>query len=51
MFIIVHELPGRIRFRSSSRISRDAAETLAEKLDAVAGIIGVRVNPRSGSVL
>ena len=51
MFVVVHELPGRIRFRSDKPFGRDIALRLAEGLDALPGIEGVRVNPRTGSVL
>lgn len=51
MFFVVHELPGRIRLRSDKPFGRDIALRLAEGLDALPGIEGVRVNPRTGSVL
>ena len=49
--MLVHEIPGRLRLRTRTRISPQGAQILAERLDAVAGILGVRVNPRTGSVL
>lgn len=50
-FFIVHELPGRIRFRTTTDFNRSFAVSLADRLDAIPGIEGVRVNPRTGSVL
>lgn len=50
-FAIVHEIPGRIRLRSSIAFDIAAAHELADALDAVEGIEGVRVNPVTGSVL
>lgn len=51
LFAVVHDLPGRMRFRASAGFSLRLARELAERLDAVDGIVGVRVNPRTGSVL
>lgn len=50
-FCIVHEIPGRIRLRADKHFSYELAVSLAERLDAVPGIEGVRVSPRTGSVL
>ncbi len=50
-FVIIHELPGRMRLRARSRFSLRRAQSLADRLDAIDGIEGVRVNPRTGSVL
>ena len=50
-FCIVHEIPGRIRLRADKPFSYELAVSLAERLDAVPGIEGVRVSPRTGSVL
>lgn len=51
VFVLVHEVPGRARFRAASGFSLRLARSLAEGLDALEGIEGVRVNPRTGSVL
>ena len=48
---VVHHIPGRIRWRSANCFTRSLAETIAEKLDAIAGVEGVRVSPRCGSIL
>ena len=50
-FSIVHEISGRLRLRADEPFSYDQAVSLAERLDAVPGIEGVRVSPRTGSVL
>ena len=50
-FFLVHEIPGRMRLRTQSRFGRTTASALAEELDAIPGIEGVQVNPRTGSVL
>lgn len=51
LFFIVHDLPGRVRLRARYGFSLRKAQVLADRLDAVGGIEGVRVNPRTGSVL
>ena len=48
---VVHHIPGRIRWRSANCFTRSLAETIAEKLDAITGVEGVRVSPRCGSIL
>lgn len=54
-FIIVHELETsegvRLRARAERHFSRPEAENLADALDAVEGVEGVRVNPLVGSIL
>ena len=50
-FVLVHRIPGRARLRGEKRFGVRTAEALADGLDAVAGMEGVRVNPRTGSVL
>ncbi len=53
-FVIVHEiqaLPGRLRARTSSRLDARQAVALARALADLEGIDGVKVNPRTGSVL
>ena len=49
--VLVHRIPGRARLRGEKRFGVRTAEALADGLDAVAGMEGVRVNPRTGSVL
>ena len=51
LFFIVHDVPGRVRLRARSGFSLRKAQILADRLNAVGGIEGVRVNPRTGSVL
>lgn len=51
VFCFVHEIPGRLRVRARDGFSYGIAVSLAEHLDAIPGIEGVRVNPRTGSVL
>ena len=50
-FVLVHRIPGRARLRGEKRFGVRTAEALADGLDAIAGMEGVRVNPRTGSVL
>ena len=50
-FVLVHRIPGRARLRSDAPFGMRTAETLADRLDALEGVEGVRVNPRTGSVL
>ena len=54
-FFIVHELETsegvRLRARADRHFSLSEAEGLADALDAVEGVEGVRVNPLVGSVL
>ena len=50
-FVLVHRIPGRARLRSDASFGMRTAETLADRLDALEGVEGVRVNPRTGSVL
>ncbi|MFQ9489718.1 MAG: HMA2 domain-containing protein [Bilophila wadsworthia] len=51
LFFIVHDVPGRVRLRARYGFSLRKAQVLADRLDAVGGIEGVSVNPRTGSVL
>ncbi len=50
-FFLVHEIPGRMRLRTPSRLGTGMTKSLADRLDAIPGIEGVRINPRTGSVL
>lgn len=43
---VVHHIPGRIRWRSANCFTRSLAETIAEKLDALAGIRTEAAPPR-----
>ncbi len=49
-FIIAHQLPGRIRLRTAP-LSADFANTLADRLESLPGITGVRISLRTGSIL
>lgn len=48
LFFIVHDVPGRVRLRARYGFSLRKAQVLADRLDAVGGIEGVRVNPVRG---
>ncbi|MBO4312468.1 MAG: heavy metal translocating P-type ATPase, partial [Desulfovibrionaceae bacterium] len=53
-FVLVHEikaLPGRLRARTLSRLDARQAGALARALSNIEGLEGVKVNPRTGSVL
>lgn len=50
-FVLIHRIPGRARLRSEQRFGLRTATALADALDALEGVEGVRVNPRTGSVL
>ncbi len=53
-FVIVHEISGvqgRLRARALSGFSRRMARNMAERLERVPGLAGIRVNPLTGSVL
>ena len=50
-FVLVHRIPGRARFRSETGFGVRTATALADRLDTLEGVEGVRVNPRTGSVL
>ena len=50
-FVLVHRIPGRARLRCGTRFGVRTATALADGLDALEGMEGVRVNPRTGSVL
>ncbi len=50
-FTVLHHIPGRIRLRSATAFGQETAVFLADALDAVPGVDGVRVNSRTGSVL
>lgn len=48
---VVHHIPGRVRFRCARGFGLGTATMLADGLNAFGGVEGVRVNPRTGSVL
>lgn len=50
-FSVVSHTPGRIRFVADFPFGSKGSEELADKLDVIEGIEGVRINPRSRSVL
>ena len=50
-FVLIHRIPGRARLRSRQSFGRRTATALADALEALEGVEGVRVNPRTGSVL
>ncbi|WP_346745054.1 heavy metal translocating P-type ATPase [uncultured Turicimonas sp.] len=48
---MVSHTQGRIRFVSDFPFGSEGAEELADKLDLISGIEGVRINPRTRSIL
>lgn len=48
---VVSHIPGRIRWKSERRFTDEFAVSLASRIEAVAGVAGVRVAPRCGSIL
>ncbi|MBP3730101.1 MAG: heavy metal translocating P-type ATPase [Mailhella sp.] len=50
-FALIHQIRGRARLRSAHEFSQETAVMLADGLEMVPGVEGVRVNPRTGSVL
>ncbi len=50
-FSVVSHTQGRIRFVSDFPFGSEGAEELADKLDLISGIEGVRINPRTRSIL
>ena len=50
-FSIVHQIRGRARLRALHDFGMETAVMLADGLETVPGVEGVRVNPRTGSVL
>ncbi len=48
---VVSHTIGRIRYRTDFPFGFAAAEVLADKLDLIAGIEGVQINPRTRSIL
>ena len=50
-FSVVSHTQGRVRFVSDFPFGSEGAEELADKLDLIPGIEGVRINPRTRSIL
>lgn len=51
VFTLVHEVGNRTRWRTDGTMSLASAKLLADELERVSGVTGLRVNPRSGSVV
>lgn len=49
--IIISDIPGRLRVRDRQLAEGARAGTIEEQVQAVAGVTGVTVNPRTGSLL
>ncbi|WP_298068288.1 heavy metal translocating P-type ATPase [uncultured Mailhella sp.] len=50
-FSLIHRIPGRVRLRAAKPFNVQTAVMLADGLELLDGVEGVRVNPRTGSVL
>ena len=50
-FVLIHHIPGRARLRTSEVFGHETSIGLADGLEVLPGVEGVRVNPRTGSVL
>lgn len=50
-FRIVHDIPGRIRFRAERNLNLPTAEKVADALYALGGVEGVRISLRTRSIL
>lgn len=51
VFQLIHEVGNRTRWRTTGTMSRASAALLADELEALEGVTGLRVNPRTGSVV
>lgn len=51
VFTLVHEVGNRTRWRTDGTMSLASAKLLADELERVPGVTGLRVNPRTGSVV
>ena len=51
VFTLVHEVGNRTRWRTDGTMSLASAKLLADELVRVSGVTGLRVNPRTGSVV
>lgn len=48
---VMHHIPGRIRWKADRRLTEDLACRIASCVAALPGVTGVRVSPRTGTVL
>lgn len=51
VFKLVHEVGNRTRWRTDRTMSLASAKLLADELEQTPGVTGLRVNPRTGSVV
>ena len=51
VFKLVHEVGNRTRWRTDGTMSLASAKLLADELEQTPGVTGLRVNPRTGSVV
>ena len=51
VFILVHEVGNRTRWKTDGTMSLASAKLLADELEQTPGVTGLRVNPRTGSVV
>lgn len=51
LFHLVHEVGNRQRCRTKEVLSHASAALIAEQISGIAGVAGVSVNPRTGSVI
>ncbi len=50
-FELVHQTGSRQRWKTAQTMTRASAALIADEISALAGVTGVRVNPRTGSVI
>ena len=50
-FQLIHEVGNRQRWRTRTPLSLPSAQLIAEEIEAIKDVTGVRVNPRTGSVV
>lgn len=50
-FTLVHQVGNRQRWRTRGTMTTASAESIADAISAIAGVEGVTVNPRTGSVV
>lgn len=50
-FHLIHEVGNRQRWKTASVLTRASAELVADELSTVKGVAGVKINPRTGSVV
>ena len=51
VFTLVHEVGNRTRWKTDGTMSLASAKLLADELEQTPGVTGLRVNPRTGSVV